>query len=110
MMNAQTGQWITMVEHVKQSVGKIIGTLIGTRLMRRSFGSHFPEMIDSATSEYQLALARAAIVMALVAWEKRLIIKRVNFELAEAEVRIKLHTIIDGQEHLLLYNKQGRSV
>lgn len=104
MMNAKTGKWMSLHDHIVQCVIAILSTLIGTRLLRRQFGSFMPEFIDSATSELKLAQLRASIVLALVKWEKRLIIKRVNFEVTEGRVFIKIQSLINGEEHLLKYD------
>ncbi|MEX9802965.1 GPW/gp25 family protein, partial [Proteus terrae] len=45
-MNAQTGERITDIEHVRQSVRDIFNTPIGSRLMRREYGSLLADLID----------------------------------------------------------------
>jgi len=38
-------------EHVKQSIEKILTTPIGSRIMRRDFGSQIPDLIDAPMNE-----------------------------------------------------------
>ena len=97
MMNAKTGQWMSLSEHIRQSVHKILWTLRGTRLMRRWFGSLLPELIDAPTDHYHLAQLRAATVLALVRHEPRLVIQQVTFDVAEARVYIRIDGSTNGQ-------------
>ena len=45
-LNAATGRPIADLEHIRQSIADILATPIGTRVMRRSYGSLLPELID----------------------------------------------------------------
>ena len=105
MMNAQTGQWMTLHEHIQQSVHKILWTMRGTRLMRRWFGSLLPELIDAPTDHYRLAQLRAAAVLSMVRHEPRLVIQQVTFDVAEGQVKLHINGSANGQaisitEHL----------
>ena len=97
MMNAHTGQWMSLSEHIRQSVHKILWTLRGTRLMRRWFGSLLPELVDAPTDHYRLAQLRAATVLALVRQEPRLVIQKVTFDVAEGRVSIRIEGNSNGQ-------------
>ena len=46
MMNRATGRRITAADHLRQSVADIITTPIGSRVMRRDYGSLVPALID----------------------------------------------------------------
>jgi phage baseplate assembly protein W len=45
-MNSQTGLSITEVEHIRQSVRDILVTPVGSRVMRREYGSLLSALID----------------------------------------------------------------
>ena len=84
-MDAQTGMAITDIASIEQSVADILGTPINSRVMRRDYGAKVPDLIDAPTNAYTLQLLRAASVMAILRWEKRITPTRINFSLgAEA--------------------------
>jgi phage baseplate assembly protein W len=67
--------------HIRQSVRDILATRIGSRVMRRDYGSLIPELIDQPGNAAHLLRLRAATVMAILRWEPRLDITRVDFGL-----------------------------
>ncbi|RAH37525.1 baseplate assembly protein [Halomonas sp. SL1] len=77
-MNAENGRSLERLEHIQQSVRDILTTPIGTRVMRREYGSLLPELIDRPLSDALLLQAYAATVMALLRWEPRLRVAAVH--------------------------------
>ena len=71
-MNAATGRRIDGIEHIRQSVTDILTTPIGSRIMRRTYGSLIPELIDQPLTDATLLRAYAACVMAIIQWEPRI--------------------------------------
>ncbi|SFU80160.1 GPW/gp25 family protein [Halomonas korlensis] len=71
-MNAQTGRALEGLEHIQQSVRDILATPIGSRVMRRDYGSLLPELIDQPLNDATLLQAYAASVMAIIRWEPRI--------------------------------------
>lgn len=71
-MNAHTGRALEGLEHIKQSVRDILATPIGSRVMRRDYGSLLPELIDMPLNDATLLQAYSASVMALIRWEPRI--------------------------------------
>ncbi len=45
-MSRSTGQALTDTDHIRQSIGDILRTPIGSRVMRRNYGSLLSAMID----------------------------------------------------------------
>ena len=45
-MNRETGSAISTLEHIGQSISDILTTRLGTRVMRREYGSLLPELVD----------------------------------------------------------------
>lgn len=75
-MNRNTGADLARLAHIRQSIGDILSTPIGSRLMRREYGSHLPELIDQPHNDYTRMLAIAAIAAAVMRWEPRVRISR----------------------------------
>ena len=72
-LNKHTGQALATVnEHIKQSIGDILTTPVGSRVMRREYGSLIPELIDQPLNEHTLLRLYAASAAALMRWEPRL--------------------------------------
>lgn len=76
-MNRDTGRALDGLEHIRQSVADILTTPIGSRVMRRDYGSLLPELIDQPLTDAILLQAYAATVMALLRWEPRIRIERI---------------------------------
>lgn len=79
-MNRITGSTITDLDHLKQSIGDILTTRIGTRLARREYGSQVPELIDQPFHGATTLRLYAATAMALMRWEPRLRLTRVQLQ------------------------------
>ncbi|WP_227680047.1 GPW/gp25 family protein [Psychrobacter sp. HII-4] len=70
-MSRQTGLHIDQTSHILQSVRDILTTPIGSRVMRRDYGSLLPFLIDSPINSYFIMQLRASVIHALMRWEKR---------------------------------------
>ncbi len=46
MISRETGKLLTEIEHIKQSLADLISTPIGSRLMRRDYGTQLANLID----------------------------------------------------------------
>lgn len=83
-MNATTGQALDGIEHIRQSVADILTTPIGSRVMRRDYGSLLPELVDQPLNGATALRAYSATVIALMKWEPRLRIERIQRRVSEA--------------------------
>ncbi|MCL1962462.1 MAG: GPW/gp25 family protein [Desulfovibrionaceae bacterium] len=72
MMNRSTGRAIAPLEHLKQSIGDILATPIGSRVMRRAYGSQVPLLIDQPDNPITQLRVTSAAAAALMRWEPRL--------------------------------------
>ena len=70
-LDASTGQQIDDLAHIRQSIAKILTMPIGSRVMRRDFGSLIPELIDKPLNGKTHMQVMAASVMAISTWEPR---------------------------------------
>ncbi|GKS83214.1 GPW/gp25 family protein [Acidovorax sp. SUPP1855] len=77
-MNRTTGRSLAGLEHLRQSVGDILTTPIGSRVMRREYGSLLPELIDQPDNPATQIRVFAAVAGALMRWEPRLRLTRVS--------------------------------
>jgi phage baseplate assembly protein W len=100
-INATTGRAMTGADHLKQSIRDILTTRIGTRVMRRQYGSRLPELVDNPMSEALKADLFAESAQALARWEPRFRLDRVYLESASPEGRIVI-----GIEGRILINDE----
>lgn len=77
-MDARTGKPLADTAHLAQSVADILGTPLGSRVMRRDYGSLLPELIDQPFNPTTQVRLYAAVAIALQRWEPRLRLRRVQ--------------------------------
>jgi uncharacterized protein len=76
-MNASTGRAIIGLDHLNQSIGKIVATPLASCVKRRTFGSELPDLIDAPSNGAVRTRLYAAVATALMRWEPRLMLNRV---------------------------------
>lgn len=69
--NRDAGSVLLGFEHVRQSIGVILTTPIGSRVMRREFGSELFDLIDRPMTDQVILAIYSAVVMAIARWEPR---------------------------------------
>ena len=79
-MNSQTGLSISEVEHIRQSVRDILVTPVGSRVMRREYGSLLSQMIDQPQTPALRLQIMAACYSAIQKWEPRIRLTSISFE------------------------------
>ena len=90
-VNARTGKRLSGLAHLRQSVADILATPVGSRVMRREYGSRLHALIDAPLTPSTLAQIRAAAAEALRRWEPRLRVTRVRAAQVQAgEVEIEV--------------------
>lgn len=75
-----TGQALTDIEHIRQSLSDILRTPIGTRVMRRDYGSLLMAMMDQPQSPALELQIKVACYMAALKWEPRITLTSVTTE------------------------------
>ena len=78
-LNRSTGGQIGDLAHIWQSIRDILTTPIGTRLMRRNYGSEVPSLIDQPLNGVTRLRVMSAAVAAIVKWEPRVSVQAVSF-------------------------------
>lgn len=78
-----TGQKLDGNAHLAQSIGDILSTPLGTRVMRRDYGSMLFDLIDQPINGATRLLLYGATAIALQRWEPRLRLKRIAIGLGQ---------------------------
>ena len=100
-MNRETGAAIDELDHIAQSMTDILTTRIGARVMRREYGSLLPELVDHPFNDVTRLRVYAGTVMALMRWETRISLSRVQFVGANLQGKSVLDlegSIVDSNE------------
>lgn len=79
-MNNNTGGLLFGISHLRQSIINILTTPLGSRVMRREYGSRLYELVDAPINAQTLVEIYAATAEALIRWEPRLRLTRVRVE------------------------------
>ncbi len=77
-INAMTGKALDGIAHLRQSIRDILTTPLGSRVMRRNYGSRLFDLIDNPINDQTLVEIFAATADALIKWEPRLKVTRVQ--------------------------------
>lgn len=85
-----TGEILTDWAHVAQSIAVILTTPIGSRVMRRDFGSEVMALIDRPMTDRVIIAVYAATANALVRWEPRFRLTRCQLVQAKADGSLSL--------------------
>lgn len=100
-MNRISGSSLGTIEHIRQSIADVLMTRIGTRCMRREYGSQLPDLVDQPFNDATRLRVYAATVMALMRWEPRISISRVQFTGVSLQGAVVLQvegTLVDNNE------------
>ncbi|HQT03407.1 MAG: GPW/gp25 family protein [Gammaproteobacteria bacterium] len=79
-----TGQSLSGVAHLQQSIQDVLTTRIGSRVMRRDYGSRLPNLLDSPLTPGLASELYAATADALLKWEPRFQLSKVTIVDAKA--------------------------
>jgi phage baseplate assembly protein W len=82
-MSATTGKALEGTAHLVQSIADILGTPLGSRVMRRDYGSLLPRLIDQPLTGATRLRVYAAVATALMRWEPRLRLTSVGIDLGD---------------------------
>ena len=82
-IDATTGKRLSGLDHLRQSIRDILRTPIGSRVMRRDYGSRLFQLIDAPMNRSTLLDLYAATAEALATWEPRIRVDMVQATSAE---------------------------
>ena len=96
-----SGSTLTRTESIRQSIGVILSTPIGTRVMHREFGSDIFDLIDAPGHAATIQRLKAATAQALRKFEPR-------FRLSKADIDVSK----DGECTITVsgYDTQGPAI
>ena len=77
-VSSTTGKAMEGIAHLRQSVRDILTTPLGSRVMRRNYGSRLFDLVDAPLNDLTLVEMFAATAEALVRWEPRILVQRVQ--------------------------------
>ncbi|GFR05376.1 lysozyme family protein [Trichonephila clavata] len=93
-MSNKTGKELEGIEHLKQSIVNILTTPIGSRVMRREYGSRLSELVDRPINRDFSLEIYAATAEALEKWERRFKLEKVKItEVKEGRVTLDLEGV-----------------
>ncbi|AIC18597.1 MULTISPECIES: GPW/gp25 family protein [Pseudomonas] len=90
-MDRRTGQPVSGLAHLRQSIEDILGTTVGSRRMRPEYGCQLRRYVDLPVNEGWKSAVQAEVARALGRWEPRLRLERV-----------RVVAVVDGQISLQL--------
>ncbi len=76
-LSADDGAEISGDAHLRQSIRDILTTPLGSRVMRRNYGSRIFQLLDSPMTQGLVADIVAASAEAIIEWEPRVTLKQV---------------------------------
>ncbi|MCF1250350.1 GPW/gp25 family protein [Pseudomonas putida] len=85
-VDRRTGQPLSGLDHLKQSIEDILTTPLGSRRMRPDYGSNLRRFVDLPVNEGWKSAVQAEVARALGRWEPRVQLERV-----------KVISVLDGQ-------------
>lgn len=83
-MNRDTGLGISDTEHISQSMRDILLTPVGSRVMRREYGSLLSALIDMPQNPALRLQIMVACYSAVQKWEPRIRLTAISFETGDA--------------------------
>ncbi|WP_097295591.1 GPW/gp25 family protein [Escherichia coli] len=83
-MNRNTGLGISDSEHISQSMRDILLTPVGSRVMRREYGSLLSALIDMPQNPALRLQIMVACYSAIQKWEPRIRLTAISFETGDA--------------------------
>ena len=79
-MSRESGKALTDLDHIRQSVRDILMTPLGSRVMRRRYGSLLSALIDQPQNEALRLQIMSACYVAILQWEPRVRLTGINFD------------------------------
>ena len=100
-ISASTGRKLSGIEHLGQSIRDILTTPIGSRVMRRDYGSRLFDLIDAPYSSATKLAIIAATAEALIAWEPRIDVEEIvlqSYEPGHITIDLTGNYLPDGRQ------------
>lgn len=89
-VNSGSGEALHDFAHVVQSISDILTTPVGSRVLRRDYGSELFDLIDRPMGERIVLAAYAAAAIAIARWEPRFALTGCRMVFADAAGALSL--------------------
>ncbi len=90
-ISSENGQYLSDLDHLKQSLVNILTTPIGTRVMCRDYGSHLFELVDQPVNRELIPKIYAAVAEAIDQWEPRFKLEKITIDsIKEGHITLSL--------------------
>jgi len=89
-MSASTGAPLDGEAHLRQSITDILTTPLGSRVMRRDYGSLAFSLVDAASNAAGSMLLKAVCADALAKWEPRVKVTRIELVRASRDGKTEI--------------------
>lgn len=89
-MSATDGRLLSKYEHIRQSLSDIFRTSIGSRVLRREYGSRLPDLVDNPLNDSTVLAIVTAAAEAALRWEDRITVFFVQIQEVSSEGRLVL--------------------
>lgn len=76
--NKTTGKPLGGLDHLRQSIHDILTTPLGSRVMRRDYGSRLFQLVDAPLNRGTILELYAATAQAIAKWEPRFAVQKVT--------------------------------
>jgi len=105
-ISSENGQYLSDLDHLKQSLVNILTTPIGTRVMCRDYGSHLFELVDQPINRELIPRIYAAVAEAVDKWEPRFKLEKITINsIKEGKITLSLSgKYLITQEKIVLEN------
>lgn len=105
-VSSENGQYLSDLEHLKQSLVNILTTPIGTRVMCRDYGSYLFELVDQPINRELIPRIYAAVAEAVDKWEPRFKLEKITINsIKEGKITLSLSgKYLITQEKIVLEN------
>ncbi|MEE5122103.1 GPW/gp25 family protein [Pseudomonas alliivorans] len=101
-MDRRTGQPVSGLAHLRQSIEDILSTPIGSRRMRPDYGSKIRRFVDLPVNDGWRSAVQAEVARSLSRWEPRLRLERVRvIAVLNGQVTLQLTAVYLGDNAVL---------
>ncbi|CAI8988240.1 MULTISPECIES: GPW/gp25 family protein [Pseudomonas syringae group] len=101
-MDRRTGQPVSGLAHLRQSIEDILGTPVGSRRMRPEYGSKIRRFVDLPVNDGWKSAVQAEVARSLGRWEPRLRLERVRvIAVLNGQVTLEVQGIYLGDNAVL---------
>ena len=105
-VSSENRQYLSDLEHLKQSLVNILTTPIGTRVMCRDYGSRLFDLVDQPVNRELIPRIYAAVAEAIDKWEPRFKLENITISsIKEGKITLSLSgKYLITQEKIVLEN------